>query len=102
MTFLDESIYIFRFGVINMTIFSYEDVFKTMSNLMGFFVYFRNSSQTGKIAAQNQSMTHREYCLRADVNTSTNQIEFGILAYFDKIDPLPTKYFLSAACKHFG
>lgn len=55
--------------------------------------------QTGHILHANRSMTHREYCLRTDINNSTNKIEFGIFAYFDEVEELPTKYILSATCR---
>lgn len=62
--------------------------------------FYKIILQTGRILHKNRSLTHREYCLRTDVNKTTNQIEMGLLAYFEHVEALPTKYVLSAICRY--
>lgn len=62
-------------------------------------LFFHSVRQDGHINEKNHSLTHREYCLRAAFNQTTQTTELGVFIFFDTIEQLPTKYIISAVCK---
>lgn len=75
--------------------------FMLMKIPTGITLLIRFTLQDGHINIPNlkQSLGHRDYCLRAVFNQSTNTTELGVFVFYDNTEELPTKYIISAICK---